>query len=297
MRKHLVEYDDVMNKHREVIYKKRRRILESQNPKSEIRNPKEEQNSGEQEQRNIKSEILDIVGDNIEAILTTNIEDSNKAKAELMAMFPELKIDDLNPENIKKKVRQLYEEREKRYTPEVIRNVERAVYLRTIDMLWVEHLTTMDELRTGIGLRGYGQRDPLVEYKQEAYLLFQSLLSSIENTVAKTIFKVEIAVTPTQPITRRPLEYQAPDPDTIGDIDKKEIEIQNSEQEINQPKVEEAQNNTDVTTTIRQKGKTVYERMAENQSGPRAQAKSHKVGRNDPCPFGSGKKYKKCCGK
>ena len=321
MRKHLVEYDDVMNKHREVIYKKRRGILESQNPKSEIRNPKQDQNLNEENQndeqapRDIKAEILDIVDDNIEATINTNPpaggEDNDKAKAELAAMFPDLKIDDLNPENIKKKVKELYEEREKRYTPEVMRNVERAVYLRTIDMLWVEHLTTMDELRTGIGLRGYGQRDPLVEYKQEAYLLFQSLLSSIENTVAKTIFKVEINVAPTGPITRRPLEYKAPDPDTIGDIDEKEMEIQEEKSlpsdasrqsmqagEINPADQDQTtQNNSGVSTVIRQKGKTVYERMAENQSGPTTQAKSHKVGRNDPCPCGSGKKYKKCCGK
>jgi len=303
MRKHLVEYDDVMNKHREVIYKKRRGILESQNQKSKIRNQNEgiieEAGLSEEEpQRDIKAEILDIVDDNIESTINTNTEDEAKAKAELMAIFPDLKIDDLNLENIKKKVKDLYEEREKRYTPEVMRNVERAVYLRTIDMLWVEHLTTMDELRTGIGLRGYGQRDPLVEYKQEAYLLFQSLLASIENTVAKTIFKVEISVAPTQPITRRPLEYQAPDPDTIGDIDEEELDLQNSQpEEVEQPRKENAQSDKGVSTVIRQKGKTVYERMAENQSGPISQAKSHKVGRNDPCPCGSGKKYKKCCGK
>ena len=301
MRKHLVEYDDVMNKHREVIYKKRRAILEIQNSK----NLKEEQ-----VQRDLKTEILDIIDDEIDSIVNTNIEDKEKAAAELKAFLPDADITDLNPEKIKKIAESVYEEREKKYTPEVMRNVERAVYLRTIDMLWIEHLTTMDELRTGIGLRGYGQRDPLVEYKQEAYLLFQSLLKTIENTVAKTIFKVEIAVQPTQPITRRPLEYQAPDPDRIGDSELLGMSNQLSEQD-NEPSRDstikkEKQTtdnqqptaNSDVTTVIRQKGKTVFDRMGENQAGPRTQAKNmNKVGRNDSCPCGSGKKYKKCCGK
>jgi len=166
-------------------------------------------------------------------------------------------------------------------------------------MLWVEHLTTMDELRTGIGLRGYGQRDPLIEYKQEAYLLFQNLLATIENTVAKTIFKVEITVQPTQPIVNRPLEYQAPDPDRIGDSESGEASQQSAGQVNNRP-----QTGSGVTTVLRQKGKSIYDRMGENQAVSKNQAKAgEKIGRNDSCPCGATKpdgrpvKYKHCCGK
>jgi uncharacterized protein YecA (UPF0149 family) len=125
--------------------------------------------------------------------------------------------------------------------------------------------------------------------------------------VARTIFKVEVQVQPTQPIVRRPLEYKAPDPDEVGNIEEeaKEIEEEQSTSNIHQP-ANNQQPTTDegVTTVIRQKGKSVYERMSEYQSGPKSQVKSNKkVGRNDPCPCGATKpdgrpiKYKHCHGK
>jgi len=162
----------------------------------------------------------------------------------------------------------------------------------------------MDELRTGIGLRGYGQRDPLVEYKQEAYKLFQALLKNIESSVARTIFKVEVQAAPvvTQ-VRRKPLEYQAPDADRIGEMDQSAVGGQQSAED--QPTANSRpQTGSDVTTTIRQKGKSVYEKMGDYQSGPKSQVKNNdKVGRNDPCPCGATKadgkpkKYKHCCGK
>jgi len=280
IRKHLVEYDDVMNKHREVIYRKRRAILENK----------------ESEGKNIKEEIIDILGDEVEGIVNNNIEDQEKAKLELGAIIGSENVDTLVPENLKEKIKKIYQEREEKYGEEISRQIEKAVFLRTIDLLWVEHLTTMDELRTGISLRGYGQRDPLVEYKQEAYLLFQSLLKTIESNVAKTILKVEVQLPPTQPITRRPLEYKAPDPDQIGDPGSA---VSSQQSAGKQPTANsQPQTSSDVTTVIREKGKSVFDRMAEGQSGPHSQIKSNKkVGRNDPCPCGSGKKYKKCCGK
>lgn len=332
IRKHLVEYDDVMNKHREVIYKKRRTILEGTSDKkpfgfaqgeqdtnkSQISNP-EIPNEG-QEQKDLKDEILDIVDDQIESIINQNIEDKEKAKTELQAILGDVEIPILEYNNLKNLARKIYKEREDKFSPSVLRNVERAVYLRTIDTLWVEHLTTMDELRTGIGLRGYGQRDPLVEYKQEAYLMFRSLLSSIEALVAKTIFKVEIQVAPTAPIRRPAIEYKAPNPDLIGTIDQNKSEYQNPEslpdrqtgetnsndQNSNYQNDQSIKPKSDngVTTVIRQKGKSVYDRMEEGQAGLVSQIKSDKkVGRNDPCPCGATKpdgrpvKYKHCCGK
>ncbi len=310
MRKHLVEYDDVMNKHREVIYKKRRSILEIQNSKLKIQNESERSTLGsselEEQEKDLKQEITDIINEEIEGTISINVEDIEKAKAELGALLGEGNVESLDTEVLKSTAKKLYEEREKKFTPEVMRNVERAVYLRTIDMLWVEHLTTMDELRTGIGLRGYGQRDPLVEYKQEAYKLFQALLRNIESSVARTIFKVEVQAAPvTSQVRRKPLEYQAPDPDRIGEMetDSGEQGVGSEEQVRPTPNAERPTNN-DVTTTIRQKGRSVYEKMGEYQSGPKSQVKNNnKVGRNDPCPCGATKadgkpkKYKHCCGK
>ncbi|OQA28723.1 MAG: preprotein translocase subunit SecA [Chloroflexi bacterium ADurb.Bin344] len=304
-RKHLVDYDDVMNKHREVIYRKRRRILEL---------------SGSSD-LTIKEEILGIVYDQLTAIVNRNIEDKEKTISEVKTIFGDIKISDLSIDGLNKLAEEIYDEREARYTPEVMRNIERAVYLRTIDTLWVEHLTTMDELREGIGLRGYGQRDPLVEYKAEAYRLFEGLIAAIESSVARVIYKVEVQVQPTAPIVRRPLEYHAPDPDTVGNTSTEELEnlktdgqgysgaegrgkelAVNSNRLSDGLKTDNRQPTTDnrsgVTTTIRgPKERSVHERMMESAGKQHTIKSTKKVGRNDPCPCGSGKKYKKCCGR
>ena len=309
MRKHLVEYDDVMNKHREVIYRKRRRILEMNENNQLTTKKKNEFDEEVTEETTLKEEIIDIVGDEIESIINTNIEDKDKAEQEIKAIIGDLSDLTLDAEALKSLVEKMYEEREKKIGPPVMRQIEVMVYLRTIDMLWVEHLTTMDELRTGIGLRGYGQRDPLIEYKQEAYTLFTNLLRNIESSVARTIFRVEVQVTQPAPIAAaNKIEYTKPDPDTIGGFDAdqdagKSIQSQNVSKEDRAvaekmySESEDAKNS--VTTRVIEKGKTVYDRMKESAAtGPATQVKNvKKIGRNDPCPCGSGKKYKKCCGK
>ena len=301
IRKHVVEYDDVMNKHREVIYRKRRKILEAY-----------KEDSGEKS-REIRDEIVNILKDEVTATFAQFSGDDKKIELELQSIFGELKTGELDQEKVIKKIDEIYKEREKNYGEKVARDVERAVYLRTIDMLWVEHLTTMNELRQGIGLRGYGQQDPLVEYKAEAYKMFETLLAQIEYRVARTIFKVQVQVKPTAPIRRQPLEYDAPDPNDVGGLEDEEREIsqerdqsqetknkQISRPKADQPMAENSQYQNGVTTSIRTSGKaekSVYDRMM-NLAGNQGTVKSNKkVGRNDPCPCGSGKKYKKCCGR
>ncbi|MEI8061030.1 MAG: preprotein translocase subunit SecA [Candidatus Berkelbacteria bacterium] len=290
-RKHLVEYDDVMNSHRKFVYGKRRKILESSNIKA--KNSNEDQSSNDKNDA-LKNEILEIANKEAEAIFAALVAEPEKIKTEIEAIFT-ISPRELNAEAVKKEIEKLYSEKEKKFGPEMMRQVEQAVYLRTIDMLWVEHLTTMEELRTGIGLQGYAQTDPLVAYKKEAYRLFQDLLGAIESSVIKTIFHVEVQVQqPATVVESRPLEYQAPDADTIG-------EFPVSGDQLSETNSDNGQRTTDndfgVTTSIRQKGKTVFDRM-DNSTGVGQTIKSaEKVGRNDPCPCGSGKKYKKCCGK
>lgn len=192
LRKHLLEYDDVMNKQREVIYKKRREVLEKQS---------------------IRDEVLNLMTE---------------------------------------EERRGYEEKIKRYGEEVMNQVEKMVYLRSLDTFWIEHLNAMEELREGIGLRGWGQRDPLVEYKHESYNLFQRLLRAIENQVVEVLRRVEIEERPKEVERERPMVFQAP-----------------SEQLA-------AGTFSSYRPTI-------------------ASPSFSKVGRNDPCPCGSGKKFKKCC--
>ncbi len=286
-RKHLVEYDDVINRHREVIYKKRRKILL--------------QDTKDNSQNELREEILDIVDDQIDKIFVSNINDEKKIANELSAIFGKNLPDKIEQEKVKEFAKNLYQERVKMFGEEISRQVEKGVYLRVIDMLWVEHLTTMDDLRTGIGLRGYGQRDPLVEYKQEAHKMFDNLLFGIESNVARTIFKIQIQAPITQPIRRRPLEYTKPDESEIGSVEDEAKEIEgNSNTETSHridTEVDIQDDKSGVTTVIREPGgKSVHDRMMDSAGAQGTIKSSKKVGRNEPCPCGSGKKYKKCCG-
>lgn len=233
IRKHLVEYDDVMNKHREVIYRKRKKILMLDATKDTW------------------------LHDELESIMTKEELEKYSQKV--------LTLDQTN-----------------------IHQLEKMVYLRTIDVLWVEHLNTMTELREGIGLRGYGQRDPLLEYKQEAYNLFQELIAAIEGQVIDMLSKIEIR--------------KAPNVATKND-GPKNMQLQGASEQlsggaIQQSVINQEQAAVSAPITTNKGGVSVTVRQSTNNSTvSQTSTKTAKVGRNDPCPCGSGKKYKKCCGK
>jgi len=239
IRKHLVEYDDVANRHRELIYGERRKII-----------------SG----ADLKSNILSLVGDEIKNIVAAHTADEHgegwdadgllkKASAifPIPPTFNAEVISRMKPKQIEEKLLELadilYDEKEKEIGPENMRAVERLVMLRIIDMLWVEHLTMMENMRQGIGLQAVGQRDPLVAYKREGHNLFQNLLSTIQHDVVHSIYHVGITRRETPPGPPAPVQAG-------GNVNKHKMKVG---------------------------GK--------------------KIGRNDPCPCGSGKKYKHCCGR
>jgi len=239
IRKHLVEYDDVINRHRELIYGERKKIIGD---------------------TDLKSNILSLVGDEIKNIVaahTTNDYgegwDTDGLIGEVAKIFPlpptfkAEAISRMKPKQIEEKLIELagilYEEKEKEIGPENMRAVERLVMLRIIDTLWVEHLTMMEHMRQGIGLQAAGQRDPLVAYKREGHGLFQNLLSTIQHDVVHSIYRVSI--------TRREAPPKPPAPVQAGGDGQKQ----------------------------------------------KLKAGGKKIGRNDPCPCGSGKKYKHCCGR
>ncbi|MEI8143064.1 MAG: preprotein translocase subunit SecA [Candidatus Berkelbacteria bacterium] len=253
-RKHLVDYDDVMNKQREVIYKKRRKILEMDSTDSD---------------HWLKDEIVGIVKDEIEKIYSLYSDNRELFEQNIKNIFGEMEVTGLDIDKAKSLATEIYEVKEKEMGSEVMRQLEKMIYLRTIDLLWVEHLTTMDELRAGIGLVGYSQRDPLVEYKQQAHGYFESLLATIETNVARTIFRARIEISSSQA-------------ENTGKTDEA---------------VQKVAKNID-------KGKTVFDRMKDNNSVANNTVSAHtKVGRNDACPCGAkhsdGRpiKYKHCCGK
>ena len=234
IRKHLVEYDDVVNQQRELIYSERKKVL-----------------SG----ADLKSNILSMIRQETQGIVVThNEEDLEGLIGDVSTIFPlppavnSSALSQLNPKQIEDKLievaESLYEEREKELGSDNMRVLERLVMLRTIDSLWVEHLTMMEHMRQDAGLYAMGrQRDPLVVYKSEGYKQFQVLLDTIQHEVTHTVYHVGI------------VKREAPQPAPVA--------------------------------------------IQAGTGGKKQQLKvsGKKIGRNDPCPCGSGKKYKHCCGR
>jgi len=267
IRKHILDYDDVMNKQREVIYKKRRDILELKEIKSEIlENIKEEiertvsfhaaenENDWNVDEINKNFRNLAGVSENFTPKLTEIRDNKNENSAEKIGKMTEY---------LTGVAKEIYNKKEQAIGTDQMRYIEKAVMLQTIDSTWMNHLDEIDYLREGIGLRGYGQRDPLIEYKREAFHMFSALMESVRSSVVNTLFKINVITEP-QPEKQmqRNLQFQGA---------SEEVEQFGAAKKVSDGEVE------------------------EKKSAPIIN--KDKVGRNDPCPCGSGKKYKKCCGK
>ena len=272
IRKHVLEYDDVMNKQREVIYEKRKEILNAADLKNEILGyiSKEMENlvsfhSTEEGEINVHE-----IYEGVKTIIPT--EEIVEKKLEEMknntAQNPAEKNSAMT-EYLIGLIKEAYNKKEQEIGEENLRNIERAIILQTTDVSWMNHLDEMDYLRDGIGLRGYGQRDPLVEYKREAYHMFSQLLENIRSSVVRTIFRISLAV-----------------PQNSGTPKQQENLSYSGGGEVKQ--FGAAQKSQD-------EGVQTNNSKEEKKSSPIIN--KDKVGRNDPCPCGSGKKYKKCHGK
>jgi preprotein translocase subunit SecA len=250
IRKQVLEYDDVMNKQREVIYGDRRKVVEGQDLKDRILEMMSE----------VAGEILDIYANEhifqeewdlcalSDRLNQTFVFRPSIGPADLEGKGrPEL--DDFLTDLVIKS----YEAREEAIGQERMRVLEKLVMLRIIDSKWIDHLQAMDNLREGIGLRAYGQKDPLLEYQLESWQMFEDLKSNIRDDVVAWMSRVAVS---DERGTRQPTQPKAK-PFTIT--------ATSGSGDYARPKAEKRQ--------------------------------AKKVGRNDPCPCGSGKKYKKCCGK
>jgi preprotein translocase subunit SecA len=239
-RKHVVQYDDVMNRHREVIYADRKKIV-----------------AGE----DVHEKMVELIDGELERIVQSNIGEKGVIDYEAIqeqhtALVPQSKltveeIDGLGEEELVDELvadsEEAFETVQAQFGPETMKKVERHVLLMVIDKLWVEHLTTMDDLRQGVGLQAYGQRDPLVVYKTEGFRLFNQLQENIQHDAVRSIFRVQPVVAQ-QPVQTR---------------------VTQAELTTNAP---------------------------EDQSATSKPRRAAKVRPNDPCPCGSGKKYKYCHG-
>ncbi|MBI5754686.1 preprotein translocase subunit SecA, partial [Candidatus Peregrinibacteria bacterium] len=278
IRKHLVDYDDVMNKHREIIYSRRRKMLKNTDTQKDIAETLSE------EAKNIvllhtsfENRLEWNIKEIVETVKTIHIDAKNPiTEEELLKMETREEIIEKTAEYLAKE----YEEREKEIEdPMLMRDIERNVCLHVIDSLWMEHIDEMSHLRENVALQGYGQRDPLIEYKSEAFTMLAHLLSAIRSNTINTLFKVDLE----KEAARKLLIQTA-------------REMQTNENEIEGVLSGEKSATGTHPTIIRVSAD-------ENSSGSQAiwatggsgTPLSHaKAGRNDPCPCGSGKKYKKC---
>jgi preprotein translocase subunit SecA len=272
-RKHLLEYDDVMNKQRETIYNLRRSFLEGRDQKEFVLERADaianelvetycprEQHPDQWNVTQFSNEVLNQFGFDPKAVgmdfATLNHETVGEALLE--------------------KVRTRYEEKEKLFGAPTLRWLERHILLDVVDAQWKDHLLTLDHLKEGIGLRGYGQKDPLVEFKKEAFILFDDLMNRIDTEAVRFLFLVRPAE-PTAAPSGQTTTSTAPKPPTPRGLSQYSPEEMERRQK-------------------RQQQQLQFQAGSAPVEPPKPVRAAAKVGRNDPCPCGSGKKYKKCHG-
>jgi preprotein translocase subunit SecA len=265
IRKHLLEYDDVMNKQRVAIYTLRRDILEGREGRDYVLNLATEILDGMLAAH--CDEKTDPMDWNLAGLRTDMLAYFNIASHELPHDLDKLGIDELR-EALWSRIESKYDEREGRFSPEVMRGFERAILLHAVDISWKDHLLALDHLKEGIGLRGYAQRDPLNEYKRESYELFQAMKDRIENDSIERLFRYE-------PVTEEQMAEQ-----------------RRRKERAAAPRIEIAPPSNPSTGV----GASFNAPSPANPPRPQTVVSGDKVGRNDPCPCGSGKKYKKCHG-
>ena len=253
IRKNVLQYDDVMNVQRTVIYAQRREVLDGKNLKDSI------------------SKMMDAV---VELLVSTHFVEGETVNKETLLQdiqntlgiseVKSLKSDDFTQEDVieelQNEVHKIYEAKEKEFGEENLRELERVVMLKIVDQKWMDHIDNMDELKKGIGLRGYGQKDPVVQYRLEGTDMFDDMIEDIKTDVVKILLNVR----------------------------KKEGPIQRTETaKVTGAGLEDTAINL-VDGNLSEKEGGMNKTVVNNEP---------KVGRNDPCPCGSGKKYKNCCGK
>ena len=269
IRKHLLEYDDVMNQQREIVYDRRNYALEGENLREEIMNILDEWSDnlldqyidpqrmpGEWDWENLREEVLSTIGVdmNLDALPDASTSGIKKALVDRAVAY--------------------YDRKENLVGKEQMEMLERFVALRTIDEKWRDHLYAMDQLKEGINWRAYGQKDPLLEYKGEAYKAFVEMIEQVNTETLRLCFRAQIGPPPAEQVRRRPQPFREKHEESLGMGFKPGQEAPPQDQPAAQAR--------------------------PNAPGPPGKAKpvhvEEKVGRNDPCPCGSGKKYKKCCG-
>ena len=291
-RKHLLEYDDVMNKQREAVYGLRRRLLEGVDQKDLI----------------VEDYVAGILSDLLEQHASVKVHPADwDVKGLKDAIFTRFGVDILaegiKPETLNRqelgdaifeRLKARYEAKEKLIGAEAMRYHERMIMLSVLDQLWKDHLLNMDHLKEGIGLRGYGQKDPLVEYKRESFDMFEGMMQKFQEDTARYLYLMQI-------ITRGEPTGVVPAGDgQSGPTDSPAVLGGESGGNGHRPPRGVSTSVDDLEESFQRRKRRELEQARMAGAGDRQVQQvvraGAKVGRNDPCPCGSGKKYKKCCG-
>ena len=271
-RKHTLQYDDVMNKQREVLYGFRNEILTGENPREaifEIIEEVTENRVAEYCPTEKTAEEWDIKG----LLRWANLSFPIGLREDQVAFKTAAEVRQV----VLEKVTKAYDAKAAHEDPGALKAIERLIVLNALDRLWQEHLYNMDQLRTGIGLRGYGQRDPLVEYKAEAFAMFEEMMAGVKSEIAGNVFRSASSLAAFENFLRAlPLQLSGP-----------ELTSGSAYQQAGGAAPPAAAGNS--------AGDVVGDAI-EAAAAP-IKRDAPKVGRNDPCPCGSGKKFKQCCGK
>jgi preprotein translocase subunit SecA len=282
-RKHLLEYDDVMNKQREAVYGLRRQLLEGVDQKELI----------------LEDYVSGILSDVMDQFCGVKVHPDNwDVKGLKDAIFTRFGVDisaeGITPETLSRqelgdaifaKLKERYDAKEKLIGPDAMRYHERMIMLSVLDSQWKDHLRDMDHLKEGIGLRGYGQHDPLVEYKRESFDMFEAMMQRFQEETSRYLYLMQILERPPDAGSEgRPV---APGAGSDGNGNRPPRNVATSVDELEE--------------SFQRKKRRELEQARMAGSGETQQVQqvvrgAAKVGRNDPCPCGSGKKYKKCCG-
>jgi preprotein translocase subunit SecA len=294
-RKHLLEYDDVMNKQRETIYAIRRSALEGKDQRDYVMGIAEDV-ARELVDRYCGREVHPGQWNTVQFLAEVNSQFGIDAKA--AGADPGTLNHDQLSDALAEAVENRYQEKEKQFSPDLLRWLERRIILDVVDSQWKDHLLSLDHLKEGIGLRGYGQKDPLVEFKKEAFVLFEDMMARIDNETVRYLYHVQIQQgEPPAGDGQQRAAAEAPRQRTQSNAQIAVASAAARAEElpaapVRLPDFARAMEKRQE----RQQRDLQYQTGAGRAEAPKPVKTGAKVGRNDPCPCGSGKKYKKCHG-
>lgn len=292
IRKHIVEYDDVMNKHRGIIYSRRNKVLRSENIKNDIIILLEKEIEGIVLRNTVPDASRDDKAFEYEKILES-INALHKDPVYPLSIELLQKADNQEDliEAIKLYFFKEYDEKEKQLKdPGIMRQIERGIYLNVIDSLWMEHIDNMTHLREGVSLRGYGQRDPLIAYKEEAYSMFSTMMTQIQANTVNTIFKLDLKA-------QLPQEMLQVGAAPVIQMFTNENQIASVLSGEHNTLAEQGSDGSGLNDNDSNFGTASADNpVIIKADATLAGSAQPEIGRNDPCPCGSGKKYKKCHG-